>query len=36
VAGPQQAPSPGATTPALLPNSRLFVMVTAGWSLDAP
>ncbi len=33
VVGPQQAPSVGATTPALSPNSRLFVMLTVGWSL---
>jgi len=34
--GPRQAPAPGYTTPAQTPNSRLFVMLTAGWSLDAP
>lgn len=32
--GPRQAPEPGATTPAQSPNSRLFVGVTVGWSLD--
>jgi outer membrane cobalamin receptor len=36
--GPRQAPEPllGFTTPAQSPNSRLFVMLTVGWSLDGP
>ena len=36
--GPRQAPEPqlGFTTPAQAPNSRLFVMMTLGWSLDSP
>jgi hypothetical protein len=32
--GPRQAPEPGYTTPAQAPNSRLFLMMTVGWSLD--
>lgn len=33
--GPRQAPEPGHTVPSQAPNSRLFVMLTVGWSLDA-
>jgi len=32
--GPRQSPEPGFTTPAQAPNSRLFLMMTVGWSLD--
>lgn len=34
--GARQAPAPGFTTPAQSPNSRLFVLMTVGWSLDSP
>lgn len=32
--GPRLAPEPGFTVPAQAPNSRLFLMLTVGWSLD--
>jgi hypothetical protein len=32
--GPRQAPEGEYLTPAQAPNSRLFVMLTLGWSLD--